>query len=111
MAENDTALNAQELDRPELEQGEPAEEPHSETVEAEREIPEQHRPAIEWLQAEYPEWEFDVGTTTTMSDCDVSWWVARKEGHHPQAELSAGKLHTRLSEYLERQQRRRPQDN
>lgn len=73
---------------------------------------ERHIPTIEWLESEFPEWEFEVDTSST-GEGEVTRWVARKEGHHQQAELSAGKLQRRLSEYMDRQDARRfnPEDN
>lgn len=59
--------------------------------------------ALEWLSSEFPEWDFEVGTTETWSKGEVTLWIARQEGHHPQAELTAGKLYSRLSDYLERE--------
>jgi hypothetical protein len=66
--------------------------------------------AIAWLRSEFPEWEFEVGATRTTSRTDVPRWVARREGHHPQAELSPGKLYSRLSDYLDRERSRRAHD-
>lgn len=62
--------------------------------------------ALEWLSSEFPEWDFEVGTTETWSKGEVTLWIARQEGHHPQAELTAGKLYSRLSDYLERERAR-----
>lgn len=75
-------------------------------------LDERHIPTIEWLESEFPEWEFEVDTSTT-GEGEVTRWVAHKEGHHQQAELSAGKLQRRLSEYLDRQRARdlNPEDN
>ncbi|MGH3443560.1 MAG: hypothetical protein ACRDUY_16245 [Nitriliruptorales bacterium] len=67
--------------------------------------------ALQWLASEFPEWEFEVSKASTISKREVACWVARREGHHPQSELSAGKLHTRLTEYAARQASRFPQDN
>lgn len=62
---------------------------------------------IDWLQEEFPEWQVDVDMTSTWEGELQPLWIARRDGHHPQAELSPAKLHTRLTEYLEREARRR----
>lgn len=67
--------------------------------------------ALEWLASEFPDWEFEVSEASTISKQQVTAWIARRNGHHPQSELSAGKLHTRLTEYAARQSSRFPQDN
>lgn len=72
-------------------------------VEDPRQVPEEHAATLAWLEEEFPEWDFEVGQTSTPSQGERSWWVARKVGHHPQSELSAGRLYSRLSEYLARQ--------
>lgn len=74
------------------------------------ELPETE-PTLAWLEEEFPEWGFDVDETTTSEGDQRVLWIARKEGHHPQAELSPAKLHTRLAEYLEREERRRAMSN
>jgi hypothetical protein len=68
-------------------------------------------PTIDWLTSEFPDWSFQVDDTATWEGDLRPLWIARRPGHHPQAELSPAKLHTRLSDYLEREQRRRPQSN
>lgn len=65
-------------------------------------LDERHIPTVEWLESEFPEWEFEVDSSST-GEGEVTRWVARKDGHHQQAELSAGKLQRRLSEYMDRQ--------
>jgi|DEB0MinimDraft_10_1074344.scaffolds.fasta_scaffold00038_31 hypothetical protein len=60
---------------------------------------------LEWLRAEFPEWDVRVERTST-GHAERVLWVAAREGHHPQAELSAAKLHSRLADYLEREARR-----
>ena len=60
---------------------------------------------LEWLRAEFPEWEVSVERASTGHG-ERELWVAAREGHHPQAELSAAKLHTRLADYLDREARR-----
>lgn len=64
-------------------------------------------PMILWLEREFPEWQVDVDMTSTWEGEHRPLWIARRDGHHPQAELSPAKLHTRLTEYLEREDRRR----
>ena len=61
---------------------------------------------LSWLEDEFPGWTFEVTDTRTWSSDSQPLWIGRKAGHHPQAELSAAKLHTRISEYLEREARR-----
>lgn len=68
-------------------------------------------PAIEWLQSEFPEWQVSIEKTATWQQNLRSLWIARRDGHHPQAEFTPAKLHTRLDEYETRVARRRPQDN
>jgi hypothetical protein len=63
------------------------------------------RQMITWLQAEFPGWSITVDETATWRGLRPIW-IARCEGHHPQAELTAAKLHTRLTEHLEREGRR-----
>jgi hypothetical protein len=64
--------------------------------------------SVAWLRAEFPDWDISVGSTTTgWNRGDLRpLWIARRDGHHPQAELSAAKLHTRLADYLDREERR-----
>lgn len=61
---------------------------------------------ISWLEGEFPGWDIDVDETATWEGDLRPLWIARRTGHHPQAELSAAKLHTRLADYLEREGRR-----
>lgn len=61
---------------------------------------------LAWLHEEFPDWRFDVDRTATWEGGLRPLWIARKDGHHPQAELSPAKLHTRLTEYLAREARR-----
>lgn len=63
--------------------------------------------SVDWLEQEFPGWMITVDETATWQGDLRSLWIARREGHHPQAELTAAKLHTRLTEYLERESRRR----
>lgn len=66
---------------------------------------------VDFLTAEFPQWDFEVDATSTWSGSERQRWVATREGHHPQSELTAGKLHRRLSDYEERLRARRPGDN
>jgi hypothetical protein len=59
-----------------------------------------------WLEAEFPGWSVTVDETATWEGSLRPLWIARREGHHPQAELTAAKLHTRLTDYLDREERR-----
>jgi hypothetical protein len=59
-----------------------------------------------WLEAEFPGWSVSVDETATWEGSLRPLWIARRDGHHPQAELSPAKLHTRLSDYLDREERR-----
>jgi hypothetical protein len=61
---------------------------------------------VSWLEEQFPGWQISVDRTDTGVGELRPIWIARCDGHHPQAELSAAKLHTRLSEYLEREGRR-----
>lgn len=72
-----------------------------------------HRPAdqrlddtIAWLEDQFPGWTIHVDRTDTGVGELRPLWIASRDGHHPQSELSASKLHTRLSDYLDRQERR-----
>lgn len=66
---------------------------------------------IAWLEAEFPGWSVDVDETSTWEGDLRSLWIARRPGHHPQSELSAAKLHSRLSDYHNREERRRALSN
>jgi hypothetical protein len=59
-----------------------------------------------WLESEFPGWSISLDETATWEGDLRPLWIARREGHHPQAELSAAKLHTRLTDYLDREERR-----
>lgn len=61
---------------------------------------------IDWLEGEFPGWEVSLDATTSWNGQLRPLWVARRSGRHPQAELSPAKLHTRLSDYLDREARR-----
>jgi hypothetical protein len=66
---------------------------------------------IDWLEAEFPGWTIDLDESSTWGGDLRPLWIARKDGHHPQAELTAAKLHTRLTEYLDRVAARRAMGN
>jgi hypothetical protein len=66
---------------------------------------------VAWLEDEFPGWTVDIDETATWEGDLRSLWIARREGHHPQAELSPAKLHSRLSDYLAREERRRALSN
>lgn len=61
---------------------------------------------ISWLEEEFPGWRVDVDRTATWEGDLRPLWIARREGHHPQAELTAAKLHTRLADHLAREDQR-----
>ena len=42
------------------------------------------RPVLEWLRAEFPEWEMRVERTTTADGQERPLWKGRGEGRHPQ---------------------------
>jgi hypothetical protein len=63
-------------------------------------------PVLGWLRDEFPDWDVRIDTTADVTGATRPLWVALREGHHPQAELSAAKLHSRLSDYLDREGRR-----
>lgn len=64
-----------------------------------------------WLETEFPGWTISVDRTGSWEGGLRPLWIARRDGHHPQAELSAAKLHTRLTDYLERTTRHDPSVN
>ena len=66
---------------------------------------------VAWLEDEFPGWTISIDETAGWQGELRPLWIARREGHHPQAELTAAKLHTRLSEYLDRENRRRAMMN
>lgn len=68
--------------------------------------PESADAAIAWLQEEFPGWTVSVDRTASWQGEFRPLWIARSPGHHPQAELTPAKLHSRLSDYLEREARR-----
>lgn len=74
-----------------------------------RSAPENAEAVVAWLESEFPGWSFHVADTATWVGDLQPIWIATADGHHPQSELTPAKLHTRLTEYLERQSRRRPE--
>jgi hypothetical protein len=67
--------------------------------------------ALDWLRAEFPDWDVRIERTTTVDGQERPLWIALREGHHPQSELTAAKLHSRLADYLDREDRRNPSRN
>ena len=65
-----------------------------------------HLAAVAWLEDQFPGWTVTVDEGETGFGELQPLWIATMEGHHPQAEKSAAKLHTRLSDYLYRIERR-----
>jgi hypothetical protein len=63
-------------------------------------------PTLRWLRDEFPDWEIGVARTTSEDGLARPLWTASRDGHHPQAALSAAKLHSRLADYLDRETRR-----
>ena len=61
---------------------------------------------FDFLEAEFPDWAFELDTTATWSGDAKPLWIATRDGHHPQAALSAAKLHRRLDDYEARQEAR-----
>jgi hypothetical protein len=55
--------------------------------------------AIAWLEDEFPGWTVSIDSTSSWDGQLRALWTARRDGHHPQAELSPAKLHSRLSDY------------
>jgi len=68
-------------------------------------------PVLDWLRSEFPDWDVRIERTTTTEGRDRPLWVAVRDGHHPQSELTAAKLHSRLADYLDREIRRNPSRN
>lgn len=66
---------------------------------------------LAWLESEFPGWSVDTDESSTWGGDLRPLWIARQDGHHPQAELTAAKLHTRLTEYLDRAEARRAMGN
>jgi hypothetical protein len=64
-----------------------------------------------WLEQEFPDWRFALDATATWEGDLRPLWIARRDGHHPQAELTAAKLHTRLTDYHARAMRRQALTN
>ena len=57
---------------------------------------------VDFLEAEFPEWEFQLDRTETWSGDPRQLWIATRDGHHPQSALTAAKLHRRLEDYESR---------
>ena len=68
-------------------------------------------PVLVWIRSEFPDWEVRVERTTGSDGTERPLWIAAREGHHPQSELTAAKLHSRLADYLDREGRRHPSRN
>jgi hypothetical protein len=66
---------------------------------------------LDWLRSEFPDWDVRIDRTTTVDGRERPLWVALRDGHHPQSELTAAKLHSRLADYLDREGRRHPSQN
>jgi hypothetical protein len=66
---------------------------------------------LAWLRSEFPDWDVRIERTTTVDGRERPLWIALREGHHPQSELTAAKLHSRLADYLDREVRRNPSRN
>jgi hypothetical protein len=69
------------------------------------------QPVLDWLRSEFPDWDVRIDRTTTVDGRERPLWVALRDGHHPQSELTAAKLHSRLADYLDREGRRHPSQN
>ena len=67
------------------------------------------QPALEWLRAESITVSLHAGESADGEERPL--WRAMREGHHPQSELTAAKLHSRLADYLDREGRRHPSSN
>jgi len=63
-------------------------------------------PVLGWLRDEFPDWDVRIERTAAHDGSHRALWIAAREGHHPQSALSAAKLHTRMSDYLDRATRR-----
>lgn len=71
----------------------------------------QARATIAWLESEFPDWRIDIDESASWRGELRPLWIARRDGHHPQAELSPAKLHTRLDDYHKRTEARRALSN
>lgn len=74
-------------------------------------VPENAAVYVAFLRDEFPDWDFQVSETEGWGGESRELWIARRDGHHPQSELTAAKLHTRLSAYLEREAARHAHAN
>ena len=70
---------------------------HEEQTETEQD--ERTAAYFDFLESEFPEWQFELEATETWSGDAKPLWIATREGHHPQAALTAAKLHRRLEDY------------
>ncbi len=61
---------------------------------------------FDFLEGEFPDWQFELDSTATWSGDAKPLWIATREGHHPQSALSAAKLHRRLEDYEARRSAR-----
>ena len=68
-------------------------------------------PVLDWLRAEFPDWDVRIERTSTVDGQERPLWIALREGHHPQSELGAARLHSRLADYLGRADSRNPSRN
>ena len=62
--------------------------------------------AVAWLEDEFPGWTVHIDSTSSWDGSLRALWVARRDGHHPQAVLSPAQLHSRLSDYHLREARK-----
>lgn len=61
---------------------------------------------LAWLESQFPAWTVTIDTTSGWNGVTRELWEARQSGHHPQRELTPGKLHRRLDDYEERARQR-----
>ena len=74
-------------------------------------LDERARATIAWLESEFPDWRIDIDESASWQGELRPLWIARRDGHHPQAELSPAKLHTRLDDYHKRNAQRQALSN
>lgn len=70
-----------------------------------------HQATVAWLEDQFPGWTVTVDEGESGFGELQPLWIATMDGHHPQAEKSAAKLHTRLGDYLYRIERREALSN
>lgn len=63
--------------------------------------------AVQWLAQEFPAWDISIDITSGWNGTVRELWQAEQLGHHPQRELTPGKLYRRLDEYEDRERQRR----